>query len=279
MKTLISWPVTVTTSDNTLRVTANAVTLDLSIPAGDYDGIAYSGVGMGVGATSLAQAFCTMLETHTQISSCTAVYDFTPASGTAHPATVYTLTYTHQAGDELEFSHANSTFQASTLGGVDGTDYTLASSMTNPQNSAGVWCPITGSDNTADIRDLEIPGAQSSAASATVAAGYSTRKLAEVYRGRLIYDVVDDAYIRAYRAESTQCAFPALAKRTIGDTQNTLERVLVAASENKTFTVLMDETIRFKCKIRSPWSIGDMTVQMGNSGAHYTVTIPHTVVT
>lgn len=195
-KTTISWLVTMPSSTS-VNVTIAGVTEPLTTPTGDYHGIQFNGTDLETGAESVAQAFCDMIATHSEVLVCEASYDYTPSTGNANPATVYTLTTSNPmvVGDKLVWG----SLDPSIFGFKTSLQLDLYDTFTTDRNSEGYWCPLTA-DNVYDLRNLQVIGSQSFAASANTEAAFSTRSTTTVINGSLVYDVVDDAYIRAYRA-------------------------------------------------------------------------------
>jgi hypothetical protein len=281
MNTLISWQVAIESGANEVVVTADGVTETLAIPVGSYWGVKYSGLTPSEPSSdSISGAFATMLAAHSKITSVTAVYDFTPSVGASLPATVYNITMVSGTTGSVDWTDVASTLPSTNVGWDGSYDPTWSAvvSLTNTQNGAGYWRPGVGSDNVMDLRSTEMVGSQSVAASANTADAFHTRVLGEVERGVLIYDAVDDAYIRLYRTLDSTGSFPTVAGRGFGDENNLLYHLIVAAANNATFMVWRDEELQFNCKINPPWSLSAMTTAIGGSGARYSVTIRHTVV-
>ena len=290
---VISWDVEIKDGENAVVVTANGVTETLHLLPGTYRGLSYSGASNLVGSYSLAYEFAVMLTTHSEIDSSPirphvlqSELGNTLEAQLVSGATVieYQLLgpgLVPLSSASIDWSNVLSTAPAALFGWTPGVDVALSYvSIYTTQNIGGVFAPPT-SDNLFDLRNLSIVGSSSQAISASTEGAHSARELGSVYRGSLTYDRVDDAYIRLYRAEDTECGWVSNAYRLAGDPHNLLENLVTAAAEGKVFSLLDPSTSvpRFQFVVPPPWDIGALSTAAGRSGVRYTVVIPLRVVT
>ena len=294
--TTLTWKVDVESGSNDVVVNYNGVTETLTIAPGTYDGVSFSGADYPpdptlpqAGSTSLSRAFADALETHSEIPSVDCGYDYigldtgplAPSFG-GNPGFRWDISPSAAVRGMVVLVDILTTIDYTAWGFSrqgDGGSISSGGQIATRTNRTAVWCPLQA-DNVADIRNLSQTGSFSMAGSASSVDSFNTTPHASIQTGSLVYDTVDDVYIRKYRTGDVANAWTARGRTIHINGGNNLELLLQAAAANKTISVYHSATTSpaFNCKILPPWDIGALTTAIGSSDQKYTVTINHTVV-
>jgi len=273
------WPYTITADNNRIRISHGSSTHNCYFPIGTYYGLTF-GTGSMLGSDSLMYALRMALVSHPTIapSDIQALFTFGEEALVTTKMTPkqYLLVDTSDS-IHLDWTDSFTTADPSIFG------FTNASTWFN--SVSGVVCispdrgnvshhftPNFGCDNVDLSYNLKVHGSQVHAASNSGADSYYTRVLGETYQGNLVYDVVPAGYVKTYLNTIPNSAFSNQSYREIDDEENTVEQVLRAASENATFSVLIDKEVHSLMKINHPWDMETVATAFGGSGHYYTIT-------
>jgi len=251
-------------------VTANGVTETLSIVTGAHEGFATDGAGVPTAAT-LADALAVALATHTQISGVVASYDYTLPG---HPRTNYAITKLgHNAADSILWTDGATT-ATSTVFGFAAADQAIPSggSVDADWNSDGYWSPgPVGSANYSDERWRRHVAYQARPDHKHASANYSTTDWGAVTTRDLVFDIVDDFYLRSYRRGQT--SFVSRAAGDADDVNNLLEDLVDAAAAGVLFTIWTADNTSRDAKLVPPFDVQSLLTPASFGGARFVVTL------
>ena len=267
---LISWPLEVASGATLLDlVVGTDVAGDetLTLATGTYDGFATDGSGNPT-STTIADAFCDLLATHTDIDTCSASYVY---SGAGFPRTTYTPVFLNSATTvTLKWTDV-STELVSTDWGFDSADTAPAATVTTTFNTPGYWAPgALGVANFDDQRWTEQVAFRSRSPLQT-SASYVTRRWGEIKRRVLRYDAVADDYVRLYRASDSDWA--TRSGRDTDDPNNLLENLVDAASRGVTLTLWLGDadSVDLQWAEGQPFSAQSLVQDWGDGGSGWWV--------
>lgn len=290
---VITWVVYESTdTPGDITVTANNVTDQISVTTNSADVWGFGTDGSGnPSADSLAKRLEVALATHTDINSAGASYDWTGTAGTdangnaytGFPATKFDITKTGNSpgNDNVDWSDGSTTVTETNFGQTS-SDTTVIDDATTTSfylrwNVAGFWAP--GLDGTLNVQDDRIERNVAFASFSpheVTASNFSHTYWGQHTVRTLTYDIVDDAFLRAYRAADTTFAGRAQREATAStyDPNNLLETLVQKGAEGALFRIYTADNTYRTAKMVDGFSIGDLITPVSNSGARFRVTIP-----
>ncbi len=285
----ITWTHEIDDTNCDVVVTINGVTETCSMIHGSYYGLSWYSSENYLSADCLLKALATAIGTHSESTGSAGAR--ASRDGNVH------------SSDELTYPHAYLLFQVYTAGCNATIQWTNAATSAVPTdygfpeganptvtaiyhycyipmtiNWGFHWTPLYGSDNVALDINRSIVGSQAVAGGSSDESAFVTRVLGTIQSGSAIYDVVPDGYIRTYRNTEPGASFSAAAHRDPIDEQNTLEKLIAAASGNKTFRIIKNQETYINVKISPPWDISAMATYTAGGRMYCGVTINFRIV-